>query len=157
MKWRKRRATNSASRHVRLHHWLLNSPAYKSLGVCARALLIEYYRRYNGSNNGDIGLSVRDAASALGVAVGTVRKAIVELEERGFIRANQRGAFRWKARHATTWILTEFEYAGQPPTKAFMRWGQVDKPLTSYAATPPRTAAPKFSAGATNAEHGIKQ
>lgn len=116
-------------RHVRLHYWLLNSLAYKSLSVCARALLVEFYQRYNGGNNGDIALSVRYAANQLNVAPGTALKAIRQLEDRGFICVKQRGAFEWKAHHATTWILTEFEYWGQLPTKDFIRWGQKESPL----------------------------
>jgi hypothetical protein len=44
------------------------------------------------------------------------------LEHMGFIRPHQRGAFHLKARHATSWLLTEFPFGGQPPTKDFMRW-----------------------------------
>jgi hypothetical protein len=53
------------SRHVRLYHWFLKSEAWRSLSPNARALYLEIVERYNGSNNGRIGFSIRDAAEAL--------------------------------------------------------------------------------------------
>lgn len=109
-------------RHVRLYAWVLSTPAYRSLSPLARALLVELYALYNGSNNGDLFLSVRKAASRLNVGKTTVAPAFKELETRGFIRARQRGAFTWKERHATSWVLTEYTFAGHLPTKDFTLW-----------------------------------
>ena len=39
----------------------------------------------------------------------------------GFIKAKQKGSFDYKARHSTRWILTLYDYNGQPATKDFMR------------------------------------
>jgi len=124
------------ARHVRLYHWLLKSEAYRSLDCTARALLVEFYSLYNGMNNGELFLSVREAARRLGVAPNTAQKAIRQLEHKGFIRPNQRGSFHWKAGHATSWILTEYEYAGKLATKDFMRWqlnGEKQKPVLRLA------------------------
>ncbi len=123
-------------RHVRLHRWLLNSPAYRALGCTARALLIEIYDLHNGMNNGELFLSVREAARRLGVWPNTALKAIHELEDKGFIRPKQRGSFDWKDGKATSWILTEFAHAGQLPTKDFMGWqpeGEKQKPVSENA------------------------
>lgn len=113
---------NKYDRHVRLHHWLLESPAWRSLNPCARAALIEFYSLYNGSNNGDIFLSVRHLAERLGINPRTASKALADLTERGFIRVRQKGSFNQKVKSATIWILTEFSYADQLPGKDFMRW-----------------------------------
>lgn len=110
------------SRHVRLHHWVLDTAAYCDLKPIARALLVQLYRLYNGANNGELFLSVRDAATAINVAPNTALKAFADLETHGFIRAAQRGSFSLKSRHATTWILTEFPYRDALPTKCFARW-----------------------------------
>jgi hypothetical protein len=56
----------------------------------------------------------------------------------GFIRARQRDAFTWKMRHATEWVLTEFPFAGTPPTKDFMRW----RPGDVLTERPPPDARP---------------
>jgi DNA-binding transcriptional regulator YhcF (GntR family) len=50
-----------------------------------RALYIEIKRRFNGTNNGEIFLSYRDAARALNVHRNTVGSWFEELQERGFI------------------------------------------------------------------------
>lgn len=110
------------SKHVRLYQWVLATPAYRSLSCYARSLIIELYLRYNGGNNGDVGLSVREAAALLGCNKDTAAKAFRDLQDRGFIRCHDKGAFHLKARHSSTWILTEFSYDGQLPTKNFIKW-----------------------------------
>lgn len=124
------------ARHVRLYLWLLKSTAYQALDCTARTLLVEFYALYNGMNNGELFLSVREAARRLGVAPNTALKAIRQLEAKGFIRPNQRGSFDWKGGAATSWILTEYEHAGQLATKDFMRWerdGENRKPVSPIA------------------------
>jgi DNA-binding transcriptional regulator YhcF (GntR family) len=98
--------------------------------MTARCLEIELKAFYNGSNNGDLFFSIRDAAKKLGVAHNTASKAFKELEEKGFIKARQKGAFQWKTRQATSWILTEYEYNGKVATKDFMRWRPEEKTRT---------------------------
>lgn len=115
------------SRFVMLYHWLIRSPAYESLRCVERSLLVELYALYNGSNNGDLFLSVREAARRLNVAPATTCRAFKVLESKGFIRARQRSSFQWKKRLATCWVLTEFEYAGKLPSKEFMSWQPVEK------------------------------
>ena len=67
-KMRRKSVTSGQEKHVRLHRWLLQSPAYRSLGLAARCLLVELYDLFNGENNGRIFLSIRDAARRLGVS-----------------------------------------------------------------------------------------
>lgn len=59
------RSIGGDGHHVRFYQWELKSPAYRSLSLGARALLIELKSLYNGSNNGDLFLSVREAARRL--------------------------------------------------------------------------------------------
>lgn len=110
------------SRHVRLYHWLLTSPAWKSLGPVSRALYVELSSLYAGTNNGDLFLSVRDAGRRMNVDKNTAGRAFRELEDRGFIRPRQKGSFDWKARHATSWVLTEHPVGDALATKEFMKW-----------------------------------
>ena len=116
------RSTN-IPRFVMLHHYVIDSPAYRSLSCTARSLLIEVWRRHNGRNNGHISFSIREAAEGAGVSNGTAVKALRELEDRGFLKARQRGSFHLKIRHATEWTLTGEDFNNQPATKDFMRWG----------------------------------
>ena len=110
------------SKHTKNFAWQINSDAWKALSCTAKCLEMELKMLYNGINNGDLFLSVREAAKRLDVASNTASKAFKELEEKGFIKVKQKGHFGYKIRHATSWILTEFEYNGQTATKDFMRW-----------------------------------
>jgi hypothetical protein len=100
----------------------MRSAAWQSLSCEARAVLVELYALYDGSNNGRLFLSILEAASRVGVGKSTAAIALAQLMDRGFIRPNVKGAFTLKQRHATSWVLTEFEHAGQLATKDFMRW-----------------------------------
>lgn len=119
--------------HVRLHAWVMNTPAWQSLTVGPRALLVELYGLYNGTNNGDLFLSEREAAARLHAAPNTVSKWFEMLETRGFIKVSEKGVFSRKTRHATSWILTEFAVDNQLPNKDFARWRPAEdeqKPLS---------------------------
>ena len=113
-------------KHVRLNRWLLESPAYYSLSHLGRSALVEMYYIYNGSNNGELFMSVRALGVRLDCHKDTANKALKELEEKGFIRANEHGSFDQKQNLATTYILTEYSYREAQPMKEFLRW-QPDK------------------------------
>lgn len=98
------------SRFARLDHSLLESAAYRSLSPNARAVLVELTRMDNGSNNGALWLSVRDAAALMGVAnTKTASAALGELQDMGFIVMTKDAHFRVKAAdtsRARCWRLT---------------------------------------------------
>lgn len=110
------------ARHVRHYDYELASPAYRALPCVARALYTEIKRLHNGSNNGELFLSERMAAERLGVAQNTAKKALEELQDKGFIRVCRKGSFSWKTRHATTWIITEYPAQGALPTGDYQQW-----------------------------------
>jgi len=114
--------STTGPRFVKLEHWMLMTPAWQSLPPAPRALYLALAQRYNGSNNGEISMSIREAARLLHVAKDTATKAFRELEAKGFIRRNICGSFNWKIRHATTWILTEHAFGDHLATKEFARW-----------------------------------
>jgi hypothetical protein len=107
---RKSRSRDHQPRHVRIYHYMMETPAWKSLGVAERAMYVDIASRYAGlgSNNGRIHYSVREAAERLHIGKSTAARALEILSDRGFIVAEKRGAFSLKARHATEWRLTEF-------------------------------------------------
>jgi hypothetical protein len=123
-KIQKLRKAEPAARHVRLYRWEIESAAYRSLSLYARCLLVELKALYNGANNGDLYLSVRDAARKLNTGMHQATTAFRQLVDRGFIKARQRGAFQWKQRQATCWLLTEYDcdVTGHRATKDFMQW-----------------------------------
>ena len=109
-------------RFLMLEHFLLKSAAWRALSPVQRAIYIEIAQRFNGMNNGEISLSVREAARYVHCAKDTAAKAFHELERIGFIRRNVCGSFDYKKRHATTWILTAVPHQNNPATKDFMSW-----------------------------------
>lgn len=101
---------NQTTRFARLDHALLNSCAYRALTPTARALLVELVMLENGSNNGSLYLSIRDAADRIGVAdLTAVRKAFDELQGLGFAAMTEESHFHVKAAEksrARCWRLT---------------------------------------------------
>lgn len=101
---------NPQTRFARLDHKLLNSSAYRALSTTARALIVEITMLENGSNNGSLYLSIRDAAGRLGMSdLTSVRKAFDELQDLGFIQMTEEAYFHVKAANksrARCWRLT---------------------------------------------------
>lgn len=112
--------------HVRLYRHELESPAWRTLSVDARALLIELRALFDpkrGDNR--VFLGMRQAMERLGIGQRRVETARTELLERGWITVAERGSFTRKVRHATAYALENeppSEAAGAVPGKAFMRW-----------------------------------
>jgi DNA-binding transcriptional MocR family regulator len=105
----------------------MQTKAWQSLDRNARAIYLELAMLYRGNNNGSIGLSVRQAAQAIQASRATAARALVHLQDRGFIVATTRGRFKLK-RHATEWRLTEFrcDLTGQPASRDFETWTTAD-------------------------------
>jgi hypothetical protein len=123
----KRRRTNPHNKFVMLERWFWRCPAWQALPHPARSLYVEMELLYDGQNNGSIEMGVRKAMRLLQCSFNFARKMFAELEEKGFIKPNQRGSFSWKARHETTWILTKHALKEAPATSEYMRWRQLEK------------------------------
>lgn len=141
-------------RHIQLHHWLLNSPAYLSLSSAARAVHVEIFRLYNGSNNGRLALSVRIAATRCRIARNTAARAFAELRDRGFVECVTPGGFSLKSRHAAEWRLTHLkcDASGKLPSSPFMRWRSLENQNTVSIRT--ATAASQSQPLASSAASG---
>jgi predicted DNA-binding transcriptional regulator YafY len=88
---------------------MMQTPAWKSLSGNQRAIYVEMVARYNGSNNGRIHFSAREAAAAVHVSKATAGRDLAVLQDRGFIIAMIRGGFNVKDKQAqaTEWRLTD--------------------------------------------------
>ena len=117
-------------RYVRIFHWEMDSPAWKEMTAYGRTIVLELRKRFNGSNNGEIHLSVREAAKAIDCHRDTAAKALREVEEKGWVRVNQKGSFDWKGGPATTFILTNEPMGDGSATKDFMSWKPVSENKT---------------------------
>jgi hypothetical protein len=102
--------TNKTGRSARGGQWiplpypLCRSPAFRSLGGAALKVFIELRCRFNGCNNGDLTLSLGDAARLLGLSKSTAVRAFAELEAKGLIFKTSPG--NWYGRRAATWAVT---------------------------------------------------
>ena len=145
--------SKKAARHVRLYHWMMQTAAWKSLSSDQRAIYVEMAARYNGSNNGRIHFSTREAAQALHIGKATAARALTVLVERGFIVAMIRGGFnvKDKQRQAPQWRLTEFncDITHALPSKDFARWSPENISRFHPRATNGPVVKPKRSCGET--------
>jgi hypothetical protein len=111
-------------RFVKLEHELLRCGAYRALSPNARALLVELAMVFNGSNNGSLYMSVRDAAALMGVSdTKAASAAFEELKMRGFIVNTQEAYFSVKAANASRarcWRLTWQHTNGKGPTREYL-------------------------------------
>jgi hypothetical protein len=115
---------------IQLFRYMLDSSAYVSLSVWAKAALVKVTRGYNGANNGKIVLSVRYVAERIGCHKDTACRALQELVDKGFIEPRIRGAFHIKYSHATEWRLNDrrCDATGQEQSQAFLKWIASPKP-----------------------------
>jgi hypothetical protein len=124
------------------------------LGAGGRALYIELKMLYTGQNNGELFMSVREAAKRLNCSKTYAAKCFRELEGHGFIRPKLVGeyqranAFDIKSKaarrgEATTWILTEHPIGDAPGagSRDFMAWRLSPQQAAEEAAKKVRRSA----------------
>ncbi|WP_426041682.1 hypothetical protein [Brevundimonas sp. TWP2-3-4b1] len=106
---------------VRVPNPVYDSLAFGSLPPACVAVLLAVVRRYNGKNNGYIGLAVRDAAEAVNINKDTAGQAFHTLMDLGFIEQAAKGAFSLKIQHASEWRLTweQCDRTGRRPSHAY--------------------------------------
>lgn len=124
-----------AQKHVRLYEWLLRSPAWRALTPNERAAYIELKRRYDGFNNGRIGLGERELAMSLNIGRDTARRALRGLIEKGFVSIATPSGFNRKDRTATEWRLAEekCDLSGALASKDFMKWRPEEKTTGAFS------------------------
>ena len=105
---------------IGLGYSTVRSPAWRSLSGPAVKVWCELRSRYNGANNGRLSLSLDEGARLLHLSKNTVRRALDELERRGFIAMTRKG--RWYGRLASEWRVTDKSCNGYVPTRDWQRW-----------------------------------
>ncbi|MCO5794018.1 MAG: hypothetical protein HEQ21_14445 [Blastomonas sp.] len=120
-KWRhKKEAT-----HVRLYAYVTGTDAWKHTSGNAIKVLLALIARDNGTRNGNIGFSCREAAEVASVSLRTAWRCLVELQDKGFIVCTEKGGFSRKIQHATTWRYTWQAWPGgkpSAPTHDYRNW-----------------------------------
>jgi len=131
---RSRRGATPGGQFVPISHEMAHSTAWRSLKGTAVKVYIELRSRFNGFNNGDLSLSLEQAASLLHIGKATAQRAFRELEDKGFIEMRVRG--HWWGRRATTYSVTDRPMGNNQPTN---RWRTWRPPTQIHSAGPART------------------
>ena len=132
------------SKFLMLEGYIYRSAAWQSLTPNDKTVYFELKWRYDGFNNGRIGLGERELAEALRISRETARRSLAHLIEKGFIEKTRLSGFNVKNRMATEWRITEYacDRTGHPASKEFMRWPPPENHFTG---------APIDHTGANNA------
>ena len=119
--------SNRANCFIKLEHDIVDTAAWLYIAKSGSSkLLIDIWRRHNGKNNGRITYSIRDAQRRFGCSSKTAVMWFRELQELGFIVAEQRGSFSRKTgaldARATRWRLTMERCGANAPTREYLKW-----------------------------------
>lgn len=118
----------SEPRHIRLYHHITGTAAWESLSGNAMKVLLALVRIDDGTKNGKIFYSDRQAAIDTGLSRNTCIKSFRELVDKGFLRIVEKGHFDRKVRHATVWRYTWQAAPGLcGPTRDFDKWKPQEK------------------------------
>jgi hypothetical protein len=112
------------AKFIMIESYVKLSAAWKALTPIERNAYIEVKWRFDGFNNGRIGMGSRELADEIGMGRDTAARALNRLADIGFIAKQTPSAFNIKNRAVTEWRLTEYrcDVTGEMPTKDFMRW-----------------------------------
>jgi hypothetical protein len=131
---------------VMLDRYIMDCPAWRALSSHGKVAYLVLKKRYNGWNNGTIGLSTRDLAKELNMGNDTAARAISDLVSHGFVEVTADSNFDRKVGLAREFRLTEYpdNRPGMPlkPTKEFMQWQAEGQKKQNAVAPSGRTVAP---------------
>jgi hypothetical protein len=101
---------------------IAETPAWRDLSGFAVKAWLDIVLRYDGHNNGRIVVSGREVAARIGVSHATAARAILELENAGFLRLMKASSFGEK-RKAAEYRLTHRlnDMTGDAPTHEYKR------------------------------------
>lgn len=111
---------NDTEQYIAISYTKAHSAVWRSLGGPAVKVWVELRSRYNGTNNGDLSLSLDEAARLLHMSKSTAMRAFADLEDKGFLKMMQRGF--WYGRKATTWAVTDRPLHGHLATHDYKHW-----------------------------------
>ena len=118
----------SSNKYAKIPIIALNTPAWRSLGLAAQALLPWLVMEYKGktfNNNGEISLSIRQAAEKMGIARDTAAKAFRDLQAKGFIVVKRGGSLGVKGHgKCPQYEITLIEMPSAAATHQYKKWSE---------------------------------
>ena len=113
---RKKRAPKLTFAFTAVPKHITRSDAWFACRPAARLIWIAVLERFNGSNNGSISLSVREAAEYAGCSPNTAGRMFDELIDAGLLICSQTSSFNSGKRLARLWELTHLPKEGKVAT-----------------------------------------
>ena len=113
---RKKRAPKLTFAFTAVPKHITRSDAWFACRPAARLIWIAVLERFNGSNNGSILLSVREAAEYAGCSPNTAGRMFNELIDAGLLICSQTSSFNSGKRLARLWELTHLPKDGKVAT-----------------------------------------
>ena len=95
---------------------ITRSEAWFSCSPAARLIWIAVLERFNGENNGEISLSVREAGDYAGCTKNTAGRKFNELLDAGLLECTMKTSFTNGKGLASTWALTHLPVGGKVAT-----------------------------------------
>lgn len=118
-----------------LRHYVYESAAYRSLTPADRCVYMAIQYRYNGSNNGRIVMSVRQAVIEAGVNKDTVTASIKRLLDRGLVEIASESNFETRVAREYRLTHERCDRTNALPSKAFLKWKPAEaKPADRHRA-----------------------
>ena len=142
-------------RHIRLYHTITGCEAWRHLSGNAIKVLISLARFNDGESNGRILFGERTGAAETGLSRNTVRRALKELIDKGFIAVTKPGAFNRNGLQAATFRLTWVAWPGgspSAPTRDFEKWKHGNSQAQSLTETGAEIDPPKETEPETGSE-----
>jgi hypothetical protein len=123
----KKPTINKQERYTKMISVTMDTPAWRALSCTAQALypVLKFeYKGENYCNNGEIKLSTRQAAYALGVGVDTAARAFRDLQAKGFIVMTNPGCLGIAGKGVSpSYELTELgTKTDSRPRKLYKQW-----------------------------------
>lgn len=120
------RSKNPEGQYAPLAYEMLRSAAWRSLSGSAIKVFLELHTRFDGFNNGELFLSLEEAAKFLGMGKSTAKAGFDELIEKGFLRLVKQGTFI--RGRASTYRMTHKPAASVMRTDDWRHWKAPEKP-----------------------------
>jgi hypothetical protein len=110
--------------HARIYRNFMDLPAWTTLNSHATRLLIELLGRYRPQEPNQFEISDRTASKLIGCARNTARKALEQLEDRGWIKVISIGKIKGpRAARASVYALTHYPLSVcEPALKSYLKW-----------------------------------
>ena len=125
-KAKKRGQYEEVKQFIKLRYHMLSHPAWLALKPPTIKVYLDLHSYFNGHNNGQIQYSLNHGAKRLSLGKHTVKAALAQLIDHGFIVCTKRGYFT--GRQASTWRLTTQTAVGFPATNEWKRFQPLKKP-----------------------------